>query len=149
VSVTFVAVTAASVEGANEFGAALFLHEGGLIFDQGRRDAMTELVGRPEFGGAWTIHFGERAVGYIVLTVCYSLEFHGRFGLLDEFYIEEGARGQGIGSKALAFIDEQCRARGLRAVRLEVGHTNVRARGLYERWGYRADERHLMTKRLH
>ena len=74
--------------------------------------------------------------GYVALTACYSLEFHGRFGLLDEFYIEEQWRGQGLGTAALAFVDEQCRSRGWKAVRLEVASHESRAQELYRRAGY-------------
>ena len=116
--------------------------------DAGRERAMAELIAHPELGGTWLIQAEGEVAGYVVLTVCYSLEFHGRFGLLDELYLEEGWRGNRIGTAALAFVDEECRRRGLKAVRLEVGHTNVRAQGLYRKLGYRVEERHLMTKWL-
>lgn len=140
-------VTAATVGRANELGAELYRHED-LSFDPGRADAMAELAAHPEFGGAWLIEADGRTAGYVVLAICYELELHGRYGVLDEFYLDESYRGRGIGTRTLAFIDEQCRARGLKAARLQVGHTNLRARGLYERSGYRVEERHLMTKWL-
>ena len=41
-----------------------------------------------------------------------------------------------------------CRARGIKALHLESGHGNPRATSLYERRGFKAHERHLMTKWL-
>jgi len=68
--------------------------------------------------------------------------------LLDEFFVDSAWRSQGIGTQALAFAEEWCRSRGLRALRLEVGHENPRALGLYQRTGFEVHDRHLMTKWL-
>ena len=116
-------------------------------FDEARaRSSYLDLVAHPEFGGLWWIEVDGQAVGYVVLTICYSLEFHGRFVLLDELYIEPPWRGRGLGGKALAFADRYCRDRGLKAIRLEVWRQNPRAIELYKRSGYEVDDRHLMTK---
>jgi ribosomal protein S18 acetylase RimI-like enzyme len=148
VHITFSPVDEASLERANALSSELYRHEGLPAQDAGRERALAELAAHAESGGAWLILADSAVAGYVVLTACYSLEFHGRFGLLDELYIEERWRGRGIGNAALAFVDEQCRSRGWKAVRLEVRHTNLRARELYRRAGYRAEERHLMTKWL-
>jgi ribosomal protein S18 acetylase RimI-like enzyme len=52
----------------------------------------------------------------------------------------------GLGALALAFADEQCRARGWQALRLEVGQNNQRAQNLYARSGFEMHDRFLMTK---
>lgn len=114
--------------------------------DPRRESAMAELIDRPEFGGTWLMLVDGIVAGYLTLTACYSLEFHGAFGLLDELFVEEAYRGQGIGKAALSFVDEQCRARRWKAVRLEVSKTNVGAMELYRKSGYRAEERYLMTR---
>jgi GNAT superfamily N-acetyltransferase len=147
VEITFAPVDAASAPLANQFAAQLYRHDG-IPMDAGREQALTEFIGHPEFGGAWLILADGEAAGYVVLTACYSLEFHGPFGLLDELYIDDPWRGRGLGTAALSFIDRQCRARGWKSVRLEVGVTNPRAQELYRRGGYRLEERHLMSKWL-
>lgn len=145
---TFVAVRESDVETVLEMCARLFAH-GGDAFDIGRhRSALSELVREPQLGGAWLIESSGETAGYLVLTVCYSLEFGGSFGLLDELYLLETWRGAGIGELALAFAENECRRRGLQALRLEVGHTNARALALYAGRGFRAEDRHLMTKWL-
>lgn len=143
--IEFSPVDEGSLAHANRMAAELYRREG-LAVTETRNRAMTELIAHPEFGGAWLILAGGAAAGYLVLTACYSLEFHGRFGLLDELFIEEAWRGNGIGSAALAFVDEQCRARGWKTVRLEVAEDNDGARRLYQRFGYRTERRRLMTK---
>ena len=145
--ITFVVVDRASVERANALSDELYLLEG-LPMDEGRRQAMWELADHPEFGGAWLILADRSVAGYVVLTACYSLEFHGPFGLLDEFYIDERWRGKGLGTAALAFVDQQCRTRGWKSVRLEVAVQNLRAQELYRRSGFEAERRNLLTKWL-
>jgi diamine N-acetyltransferase len=91
---------------------------------------------------------GARALGYTVLGFGYSLEFHGRDAFVDELYVRDEARGQGVGSLLLDAAEMACRARGIKALHLESGHGNPGATRLYERRGFKAHERHLMTKWL-
>ena len=116
-------------------------------FDATRARRATEtLLTEPEFGGVWTIDVDGALAGYIVVLLGYSLEFGGRFGLLDELFVAETHRGGGLGAEALAFAGEQCRARGWQALRLEVGQENRRAIALYRRSGFQMHDRFLMTK---
>jgi GNAT superfamily N-acetyltransferase len=85
---------------------------------------------------------------YLVITFGFSLEFGGRDAFVDELYVADEARGKGLGTLALEFAESACREAGIHALHLEVEHVNARARALYERSGYVAHERHLMTKRL-
>lgn len=62
----------------------------------------------------------------------------GRF-LIDGLCVQPEERGQGVGSALLGAICEEGRARGYRAVRLDVVDTNPRARALYERHGFVLD----------
>ena len=120
-----------------------------MHFDEAAaRTALEGLAGDPRWGAGWLLTAEEQVAGYLILTVGYSLEFGGRFGLLDEFYVVEAHRGRGVGSTALAFVEEQCRARGLKALRLEVGTENRRAMELYRRSGFAVHERFLMTRWL-
>jgi GNAT superfamily N-acetyltransferase len=110
------------------------------------RQATEKLLGEPEFGGAWMIDLDGASAGYIVVLLGYSLEFGGRFGLLDELFVAPDYRGNGLGSEALAFAGDQCKARGWQALRLEVGQENLRAQSLYRRSGFEMHDRFLMTK---
>jgi ribosomal protein S18 acetylase RimI-like enzyme len=84
--------------------------------------------------------------GYIVFLLGYSLEFGGRYGLLDELFVAPEYRGRGLATEALAFAGQQCRDRGWQAMRLEVGQENHRAQSLYRRSGFQMHDRFLMTK---
>jgi len=121
----------------------------GLAFDAVRTRATAEwLVTHPGSGGIWTIEVDGASVGYLVMTVCASLEFHGPFALLDELYLEEPWRGCGLGAQAIEFAAQWARAHGMAAVRLETAHDNLRAQSLYRRCGFILHDRHLMTKWL-
>ena len=129
-------------------------HEGGPSFD-GRpfdepiaRRVILELIEDDRLGHIWLIELAGEPVGYAVLTLGYSLEFHGRDALLDEFFVAEHARGQGIGTAVLELIAEECRRLGACAVHLEVDRPNVKAQRLYRRSGFVDHDRYLMTKRL-
>jgi ribosomal protein S18 acetylase RimI-like enzyme len=110
--------------------------------------ALRDLLADDRLGCVLLAEQGGHAVGYTVLGFGYSLEFHGRDAFVDELYVAEAARGSGIGSLLLDAAEMACRARGIKALHLESGHGNPRATALYDRRGFKAHERHLMTKRL-
>jgi len=62
------------------------------------------------------------------MTFCFSLAFPGRFGLLDELYIRERCRGQGLGRRAEALATTICQDEGMSALRLAVGNDQSRGR---------------------
>ena len=64
--------------------------------------------------------------------------------LLDGICVTVGARDHGIGTRLMQAIFAEARARGYRAVRLDVVEGNGRARQLYERLGFVA----IGTERL-
>jgi GNAT superfamily N-acetyltransferase len=125
----------------------LLYANGDSPFDAARaRRATEKLLTEPDFGGMWTIDADGTLAGYLAVVLGYSLEFGGRFGLLDELFVVETHRGSGLGAEALAFAGRECRARGWQALRLEVGQENHRAISLYRRSGFRMHDRFLMSK---
>ena len=86
--------------------------------------------------------------GYGVLAYLYSLEFGGMVALLDELWISEAWRGQGLGRATMGAIEQCCRDRDLVALRLEVSKTNAVARSLYQSLGFQDLDRDFWTKRL-
>ena len=115
--------------------------------------ALHRLLRSPVAGVVWVIETcggRERApIGYLVLTIGYSLERGGRDAFIDELYVRSEWRGRGLGTLAVATAEAVARRLGVRAVHLEVDTTNDRARRLYERVGFTVRQRyHLMTKVL-
>jgi len=127
-----------------------FYAEDHLAFDAARaRAAVRELLATPAHGRILLLRdTAPEARGYLVLTVGFSLEFGGRFALLDEFYVAPALRGRGLGRQALDVVATWTRAQGIATVRLEVTHTNPRARALYLTAGFADDRRDLLTRWL-
>jgi GNAT superfamily N-acetyltransferase len=146
VSARFLPLTPHDVDRVVAMMAQLYA-QGSDPFDAARARRTTEaLLTEPEFGGVWMILAQGELAGYLVVVLGYSLEFGGRFGLLDELFVAQSHRRRGLGSEALAFAGSQCRARGWQALRLEVGQKNERAISLYRRSGFQMHDRFLMTK---
>jgi ribosomal protein S18 acetylase RimI-like enzyme len=143
-TVTFLPLTPPEIPRVLERMAQLY-HAGGYDEDR-QRKGVERLLSAPDLGGVWLIQAEGEAVGYIVLTVGYSLEFHGQYALLDELFIDAAWRSRGIGSEALVFAELWSRDRGFQAIRLEVGHHNPGALRLYRRHGFDAPDRHLLSK---
>lgn len=123
-----------------------YAHEG-LDYERARsREAVRTLLADPALGRIWLFRVGDDVVGYTAVTVCYSLEFAGRYALLDELYVREGWRGRGIGARALERVADACRELGVAAVRLEVDTWNDRAMALYRRLGFELQERYMMSR---
>ena len=104
--------------------------------------AFAALFADPRLGGVWLAEDGGQVVGHVVLTVCFSMEYGGLRGFIDDLYVRPAARGQGAGAALLAAARADAARRGVRALHVEVGPDNAVARRLYARAGY-ADSGHL------
>jgi len=126
-----------------------FYAESGYRVDRERaRAAFTDLLADQRLGQAWLIHAGSGPVGYVVLTLGYSMEYGGPDAFVDDLFIQEPYRGRGLGKLALAEVQAVCVARGVRALHLEVGRDNDRAQSLYRQAGFVSTDRELLTLRL-
>lgn len=110
--------------------------------------AAERMVTDPSLGAVYLILLKDELAGYFVLTFCYSVEFHGRFGLLDEIYVRPAFQRKGLGQAAIAFAQQKCKQAGIKALRLEVGTDNSGAQELYRREGFEKEARFLFTKWL-
>ncbi len=124
--------------------------------DADRQPAATELVAAA-LGAAlagdpmahiWLIEDGGEPVGYLAVTLGFSIEAGGRDAFIDELYLDEASRGRGLGARALEFAEAECRKLGVRRLCLEVERHNPGARRLYERAGFRDHDRFLMSRWL-
>ena len=120
-----------------------------LDYDEARlRHLIAELISDQTLGRLILFACSNELLGYMVLGFGFSLEFHGRDCLLDEFYVRPEHRRKGIGKAAVEFALETCRNLGIKAVHLEADHFNVRGHEFYKRLGFKDHKRHLMTRWL-
>jgi len=122
---------------------------GAYYFDEPLvRKVLVAFLANAAFGEAWIFADGSTPAGYIVLTHGFSFEYHGREAFIDELYIEPSYRRQGLGTRAVQFLEERARELGVQAIHLEVDEGNDPAFELYRRAGYEDHRRYLMTKWL-
>lgn len=114
--------------------------------DATNRAVVRQLIENEQLGKIWLISVDGNAVGYIVLTYGYSLEYAGRDALIDELYLQENYRGRGIGKQTIEFVSDFCRANRIKALHLEVEHENKPAQALYQKTGFVIHDRYFLTK---
>ena len=112
------------------------------------RANLARLLAEPGLGRVFVMDEDGTAIGYLVLTFGFSLEFGGRDALVDELYVSPGHRGRGLGTRALDAAEAACREQGIRAVHLVVERYKDGAQALYRRAGFVAHQRDVMTKRI-
>jgi ribosomal protein S18 acetylase RimI-like enzyme len=126
-----------------------FYAEAGYPLNQRRAaEAFTALVADEHLGQVWLIQAGAADVGYLVVTLGYSMEYGGLDAFVDDLFIQRAFRGQGLGTAALAEARSYCVSRGVRAVHLEVARDNAVAQAAYRRAGFAETDRQLLTLRL-
>jgi GNAT superfamily N-acetyltransferase len=145
-NLNFILAQPSDMETLLEMMRELYVYDHSEFNADTHRAALLEMLDNPDCGRTWLISADDETVGYAVLTIGYSLEFHGHDGFLDELYVREAYRGQGLGTEAIAFVEEQARMLGIHALHLEVERANTRAQHVYESQGYKPHTRFLMTK---
>lgn len=82
-----------------------------------------------------------QVIGWGVLVVeegpVFVTEEERRYGYITELFVNEAARGLGVGQALIAACEEEARARGLRQIMIGALSANRRAMDIYGRAGYR------------
>lgn len=143
---TFRIATVADLDSLLEFMREFYEFEHLTFDDCTTPAALEQILKNDSLGNVWLIYWGDEAIGYVVLTLGYSLEFCGRDAFVDELYIRVNYRGRGVGTRTLQFIEETCCSLGVKALLLEVDRNNTNALSLYRKVGFKERDRYLMTK---
>lgn len=109
---------------------------------------LIEFTSNQALGRLYMISNEQEIIGYIVLTFGFSFEYKGRDAFIDEFYIKESYRNQGIGKLTMDFVESEARKFNVKALHLEVEPHNLNANKLYLKKGYQSNNRVLMTKTI-
>ena len=108
---------------------------------------LVRLLTEPERGRIVLFKQDEAVCGYGLLIPYWSNEFGGTLLFIDELFVDEACRGQGIARSFLAFLAES-RPFAAVALALEVSPRNMRARSLYEGAGFSDRYHAVMTRKL-
>ena len=109
---------------------------------------LRKLLREPSLGRVWIAWDGARAVGYILLSFNFDLEFSGVEGYVTDLFVDEPHRAHGLGRRLMEVVFEFCRAEGLATVELQVIHHNRRALGFYQRLGFELLPRYVMQREV-
>jgi GNAT superfamily N-acetyltransferase len=96
-------------------------------------------------GHAWLIEKNSEAVGHLVVTLCFSMEYGGLIALVDDLFVRRPFRRAGLGAAALEEARAFCMSRGVRAIVVETGHDNIPAQAAYRRAGFAPTDRLHLT----
>ena len=110
--------------------------------------AFSALLADASLGHVWFIQAGDRDIGYVVLTLCFSMEHGGVSAIVDDFFIQSPFRASGVGKAALAEVRAFCLSQGIRAITVETGRDNTVAQAVYRRAGFVNTDRQLMALKL-
>jgi len=100
-------------------------------------DLSRALIAGPDVEGVQLIARDERsqAVGFATIFWSWDTTEAGRIGIMNDLYVDPGARGSGLADRLIEASVERCAQRD--AVRLEwmTGPENLRAQKVYDRVG--------------
>jgi ribosomal protein S18 acetylase RimI-like enzyme len=108
--------------------------------------AFESLIDEPRQGAVWLIESAGEAVGHVVLSVRFTMEFGGLSGYIDDLYVRPEHRRTGAARAGVDALLEECHRRRCRSVHVEVGADNHAAQALYRRYGLGPwdDQRHTL-----
>ncbi len=94
-----------------------------------------ELMRSDTYAEGYIILSGEEPAGYALLAKTYSQEAGGLVVWVEELYIKEAYRGQGLGREFFRYLGRHLPA-STRRLRLEMTAENGRAAEMYRRLGF-------------
>jgi len=97
---------------------------------------LTRVLSMTSLGCGWVATEDQSIRGYLLAVYVFSLEHLGLTAEIDEFYVQDGERGKGVGSKLLIAAEKEFKRMGCTNVSLQLGRTNAVAREFYRRIGY-------------
>ena len=95
-----------------------------------------EFLAQPTLGQAWVAVVDDLAGGYLICTFVYSFEHGGLMAEIDELFVQESLRGQGIGRALVAQALRELPALGCHALQMQVADGNLEAQRFYRGLGF-------------
>lgn len=119
-----------------------------MNFTPGVAKAVEQMLQDSQLGEIFLIQVAGNTIGYATLSRWFSPELEGWTAYLDELWIQAESRNHGLGTEVIHALVAQCQNQDLKTLRLELEEVNTKAQQLYQRLGFVAEARKLMTRRL-
>src|SRR6266851_6023776 len=146
-SIEFVLTGEADGEVLVRLARAFHLEDGHPLDNPGEAALLQITRGEP-FARSWIVREDGQPIGYLVITLGYSVEYGGRDGFIDDLYLVPSVRGRGLGRTLLDFALAQAAFLGIGTLHLEVEPGNESAARLYRAAGFAETGRRLMRRHL-
>jgi GNAT superfamily N-acetyltransferase len=91
--------------------------------------------------------YNERAVGFTLLYPTFTYTQLARLYVLNDLFVDPGARKHGVGTKLLDAAAEFARAEGAVRLTLRTAATNRTAQSVYEQNGWKRDDQFFVYHR--
>jgi GNAT superfamily N-acetyltransferase len=116
----------------------LFSHEADFVPNkENQLRGLRLILEQPNRGRIFVLRNGTRMIGMINLLITISTAEGGFVLLLEDLVIHSDHRGQGYGSRLLEHALEYARSKNFLRITLLTDRMENRARGFYERHGFR------------
>lgn len=121
--------------------------KGGQPMDSNKIErTIFQLTKFPPLGKIVIIEVARQVIGYCILLNYWSNEYGGNIMIIDEIFIEDEYRRQGIGTLFMERL-KQGRFGGVEAICLQINTENENAQLFYKKMGFIEDGyKHLITK---
>jgi len=111
--------------------------------------AFAAILSDERLGYVWLIDDEAKVVGYVVLTLRFGMEYGGLMACIDDLFVVPQSRNKGLTTAALVQVRDFCKSIGVRAITVEVSHSNGSAQTVYRRLGLaEAPDRQLLALAL-
>jgi GNAT superfamily N-acetyltransferase len=100
------------------------------------------LIADPEREGVQLVarDAGGRAIGFATVFWSWSTLSASRLGVMNDLFVEAGARGSGAADALIHACGERCREHGATTLGWQTAKDNARAQAVYERVGAKREE---------
>jgi ribosomal protein S18 acetylase RimI-like enzyme len=147
VTLHFDPLTETDADALVELGRTFHLEDGHPLGAVGEA-ALRQIARGEPLARAWLIRQRDQTLGYVIITLGFSVEYGGRDGFIDDLYLIRAARGRGLGREVLEFAVTRAAELGIGTLHLEVETDNEHATRLYRAAGFKETGRRLMRLSL-
>jgi GNAT superfamily N-acetyltransferase len=110
--------------------------------------AVTPLLRGTELGEIWVLEHEQNLIGYLVIGWGWGIESGGREALIDEVFVSQAHRNQGLGAQLVEAALARAKELDAKTVFLETEQSNPESRKLYQNLGFEVEDSVWMRKAL-
>jgi len=110
--------------------------------------AVTPLLRGTELGEIWVLEHEQNLIGYLVIGWGWGIESGGREALIDEVFVSQPHRNQGLGGQLVEAALARAKELDAKTVFLETEQSNPESRKLYQNLGFEIEDSVWMRKAL-